>query len=83
VSPRTLQTALVLYHTLLLYILIILYYIKSQYNSIGIATGYGLDDRMIGIRFPAGLEIFSLRHRIQTGYGAHPASYAVDTVGSP
>jgi hypothetical protein len=25
--------------------------------------------------------IFSLRHRIQTGYGAHPASYPMDTAG--
>jgi hypothetical protein len=28
-------------------------------SSVGIATGYGLDDRMIRVRFPAGLGIFS------------------------
>jgi hypothetical protein len=27
---------------------------KSQDNSVGIATGYGLDDRMSGVRLPAG-----------------------------
>jgi hypothetical protein len=42
---------------------------------VGIATGYGLDDRMIGVRFPPGAGNFSLRHRVQTGSGAHPTSY--------
>jgi hypothetical protein len=36
---------------------------------------YGLDDRMIGVRFPAGAGNFSLRYRVHTGSGAHPASY--------
>jgi hypothetical protein len=48
----------------------------------GIATGYGLDDRMIGVRFPAEVGNFSLRHRVQNGSGAHPASYPMDTRGS-
>jgi hypothetical protein len=30
----------------------------SRSSSVGIATGYGLDDRLIGVRFPAGLGIF-------------------------
>jgi hypothetical protein len=30
---------------------------------------------MIGARFPAGAENFSLPHRVQTGSGAHPASH--------
>jgi hypothetical protein len=47
----------------------------SKDSSVGIATGYGLDDRMIGVRFPAGATNFSLHHRVQTGSGAHPASY--------
>jgi hypothetical protein len=38
-------------------------------------TGYGLDGRMIGVRFPAGVGSFSLRHRVQTGSGAHSVSY--------
>jgi hypothetical protein len=32
--------------------------IKSRDSSVGIATDYGLDDRMIGDRIPAGLGIF-------------------------
>jgi hypothetical protein len=34
---------------------------------------------MIRVRFPAGAGNFSLRHRVQTGSGAHSASYAVGT----
>jgi hypothetical protein len=33
---------------------------------------------MIGVRFPAGAGNFPLRHRVQNGSGAHPASYPVD-----
>jgi hypothetical protein len=47
---------------------------KSRDSSVGIATGYGLDDR-IGFRFPAGAGNFSLHHRVQTDSGTHPASY--------
>jgi hypothetical protein len=57
-------------------------HLKSRDSSVGIVTGYGLDDQMIGIRFPARAGSFSLRHRIQTGSGAHPASYPVGTGGS-
>jgi hypothetical protein len=35
-----------------------------------------------GFRFPAGAVFFSLRYRIQTGSGAHPASYPVGNGGS-
>jgi hypothetical protein len=54
----------------------------SRDSSVGIATGYGLDDRMIWVRFPAGAGNFSLHHRVQTGTGAHPASYTMDTGGA-
>jgi hypothetical protein len=47
----------------------------SRDSSVGIATDYGLDDRMIGVRFPAEAGNISLRHRVQAGSGAHPASY--------
>jgi hypothetical protein len=54
----------------------------SRDSSVGIATGYGLDDRMIGVRFPAGVGNSSLRHRVQTGSGARPAIYPMSTRGS-
>jgi hypothetical protein len=48
-------------------------------NSVGIALGYGLDDRGSRVRFPAGAGNFSLNHRVQNGSVAHPASYAMGT----
>jgi hypothetical protein len=51
-------------------------------SSVGIALGYGLDDRGSRIRLPAGAGNFSLHHRIQNGSGAHPASYPMGTRGS-
>jgi hypothetical protein len=47
----------------------------SQDSSVGIATGYGLDDRGSRFRFLAGAGKFSLYHRVETGSGAHWASY--------
>jgi hypothetical protein len=35
----------------------------SKDNSVGIATGYGLDDRGIGVRVPVGSRIFSSPQR--------------------
>jgi hypothetical protein len=35
-----------------------------------------------GVRVPAGVENFSLHHRVQTGSGAHPASYPMAIRGS-
>jgi hypothetical protein len=37
--------------------------LRSRVNAVGIATGYGLDDRGIGVRVPAGLGIFSSLRR--------------------
>jgi hypothetical protein len=51
-------------------------------SSVGIATGYGLHDRMIGFRFHTGAGKFSLHYHVQTGSGAHPASYPMGTRGS-
>jgi hypothetical protein len=56
--------------------------LKDRDSSLGIATGYGLDDRVIGVRFPEGAGNFSLRHHVQTGSGDHPASYPMGTGGS-
>jgi hypothetical protein len=50
----------------------------SRGSSVGIATGYGLDDRGVGVRVPVGSE-FSLLHVVQTGSGVHPASYPMGT----
>jgi hypothetical protein len=46
-------------------------------SLIGIAIGYGLDDRIIGVGFPTGAGSFSSSHHVQTGSGAHPASYTM------
>jgi hypothetical protein len=54
---------------------------ESRDSSVGIALGYGLDDRGSRIRFPAGAGNFSLHHRVQNGSGAHPASYPMGTRG--
>jgi hypothetical protein len=48
-------------------------------SSVGIATSYGLDDRG---SIPGGAGNFCLRCRIQTGSGAHPASYPMGAWGS-
>jgi hypothetical protein len=41
---------------------------------------YGLDDRVIGVRSPAGATIFPLTS-VQTGSGAHPASCTMGNGG--
>jgi hypothetical protein len=51
-------------------------------SLVGIATYDGLYDRMIAIRILATAGNFSLRYRVQTGSGAHPASYPMGTRGS-
>jgi hypothetical protein len=55
---------------------------ESRDSSVGIALGYGLDDRGSRVRFPVGAENFSLSHRVQNGSGAHPAFYPMGTRGS-
>jgi len=42
------------------------------------SLGYGLDDREIGFRFPAGTE---MSQSIQTGSGAHPTHYPNEIEG--
>jgi hypothetical protein len=54
----------------------------SRDSSVGIALGYGLDDRGSRVRFPTGSGNFSLHHLVQNGSGAHPASYSMGTRGS-
>jgi hypothetical protein len=55
---------------------------KSHDSSVGIALGYGLNDRGFRVRFPAGNGNFSLHHCAQNGSGAHQASYPMGTRGS-
>jgi hypothetical protein len=50
--------------------------------SVGIALGYGLDDRGSRVRFPPGAGNFSLHHRVQNGSEVQPASYLMGTRGS-
>jgi hypothetical protein len=55
---------------------------KSRDSSVGIALGYGLNDRGSRVRFRARAGNFSLHHRVQNGSGVHPASYTMDSRGS-
>jgi hypothetical protein len=43
-------------------------------NSSSIVSDYGLDDRAIEVRSPAGTKDFSSSLCVQTGSGAHPVS---------
>jgi hypothetical protein len=50
-------------------------------SSGSIVSDYGLDDRAIEVRSPTGAD-FSSSSCVQTGSGAHPASYPMGTGGS-
>jgi hypothetical protein len=50
------------------------------FSVVGVATGYGLDDRGVGIRVPVGSSIFTSPYRPDRLW-VHPASYAMDTGG--
>jgi hypothetical protein len=59
-----------------------LQFVKRGRDSSGsIASDYGLDDRAIGVRSPAGAKDFSSSLCVQTGSGAHPASCIIGTGG--
>jgi hypothetical protein len=51
-------------------------------SSGSIVSDYGLDDRVIEVLSPTGAENFSSSPCVQTGSGAHPASYPMGTGGS-
>jgi hypothetical protein len=55
--------------------------IGSRVSSGSIVSDYGLDDRAIGVRSPAGAKDFSSSLFVQTGSGAHPASCTMGTGG--
>jgi hypothetical protein len=54
----------------------------SRGSSGSIVSDYGLDDREIEVRSPTGAKDFSSSPCVQTGSGAHPASYPMGTGGS-
>jgi hypothetical protein len=54
---------------------------RSRDSVVGIATGYGLDDRGVGIRVPGGSRIFT-SPIVQTGSVVHATSYIIGTWGS-
>jgi hypothetical protein len=53
----------------------------SRASSGSIVSDYGLDDRAIGVRSPAGTKDLSSSLCVQTGSEAHPASCTVGTGG--
>jgi hypothetical protein len=53
---------------------------RSRDSAVGIATGYGLDDRGVGVRVPVGSRSFSSPRRPDRS-AAHPASYPMCTRG--
>jgi hypothetical protein len=52
----------------------------SRDGSVGMATGYGLEDGGVGVRVPVGQE-FSLLHVVQIGSWVHITSYTTRTWG--
>jgi hypothetical protein len=65
----------------LLFFFVVYFVVGSRGSSGSIVSGYGLDDRAIGVRSPAGAKDFSSILCVQTGSGAHPTSCTVGTGG--
>jgi hypothetical protein len=61
--------------------IVFIYAQKTESLSL-IATGYGLNERGNGVRFPAGTRDLSLLHSVQTGPVAHLSSCSAGTRGS-
>jgi hypothetical protein len=55
---------------------------RSRGSVVGIATGYGLDDRRVGVRVPVGSIIFSSPCRPDWLWGPQPISYPMGNGGS-
>jgi hypothetical protein len=53
--------------------------IESRDSAVGIATGYGLDDREVGVRVPVGSRIFASPRRPDRLF--HSTSYPMATGG--
>jgi hypothetical protein len=54
----------------------------TRLSSGSVVSDYGLDDRAIGVRSPAGEKEFSCILCVQIGSGAHPASCTMG-IGGP
>jgi hypothetical protein len=54
---------------------------QNRDSAVGIATGYGLDDRGVGVRVPVGSRILSSPRRLDRLW-VHATSYPVGTGGS-
>jgi hypothetical protein len=54
---------------------------SGRLSSGSVVSDYGLDDRAIGVRSPAGTKDFSSSLCVQTGSGAHPAPCTMGTGG--
>jgi hypothetical protein len=54
---------------------------RSRGSSVSIVSDYGLDDRAIGVRSPAGAKDFSSNFCVQTGSEVHPAPCTMGTGG--
>jgi hypothetical protein len=57
------------------------YFGRSRGSSVSIVSDYGLGDRAIDVRSPAGAKDFSSSLCVQTGSRAHPASCTMGTGG--
>jgi hypothetical protein len=51
---------------------------ESRGRAVGIATGYGLDNREVAVRVPVGSRIFTSLYRPDR-FLSHPASYPMGT----
>jgi hypothetical protein len=54
---------------------------RNRGSSVNIVSDYGLEDRAIGDRSPAGAKDFFSSVCVQAGFGAHPASCPKGTGG--
>jgi hypothetical protein len=50
---------------------------QIKHSAVGIATGYVLDDREVGVRVQVRQEFLFL-HVFQTGFWVHPTSYSME-----
>jgi hypothetical protein len=55
--------------------------VKEPSSSVSTVYDYGLDDRAIEVRSPAGAKDFSINLCVQTGSEAHPACCTMGTGG--